>query len=179
MQGLIAFGSAVFFIIPAIIVGIFLSFSMYTLSLEGKRGFGALIESYNLVSGRWLGVFGRVLFMALVCIGIAIVITGATAIIQSLFGFAVNSVASSVLSIISSFVLSTCISSLSATYLYRLYISLKGVSIQSGSAGTFKKFLIAFMVIGIIAIVVFVAGGIALSLYVAGNVKDISSAFVK
>lgn len=180
MQGLISVGAAVFFIIPAIIVGVFLSMYMFTLVIEGKKGFGSLLESYNLVNGRWFGVFGRLMFMALVFIGIAIVMAGVTAVVQFLFGISTQSMTYSIVTIVSNFIMSTIVGSLSVTYLYKLYIGLKANLVPSTSTGTFKKFLIAFMVFGVIILVLFIVAGIFFGgLYVADNFSGISNTIVK
>jgi len=180
MQGLISIGAAVFLIIPAIIVGVFLSMYMFTLVIEGKKGFGSLLESYNLVNGRWFGVFGRLIFMALVFIGIAIIMAGVTAVIQFLFDISTQSMSYSILTIVSNFIMSTIVGSLSVTYLYKLYISLKANPVPSISTNTFKKFLIGFMVVGVIVLVFFIVAGIFFGgLYVADNFSEISNTIVK
>lgn len=55
-----------FFILPGIIFAIWFTFVDFAVVLDGKRGIQALSFSKNLVSGKWWGVFGRLLLLSLV-----------------------------------------------------------------------------------------------------------------
>jgi len=55
----------IFFILPGIIFGIYLSLAPLVLIGENIRGFSALKRSWNLVSGHWGGVFVRFLVLIL------------------------------------------------------------------------------------------------------------------
>jgi hypothetical protein len=65
---LIYFGASVFLLIPAIIVLFYSSLYMFPLVFEGKKGFDALSESFNLVKGRFWKFFGRMIFLAAIFI---------------------------------------------------------------------------------------------------------------
>ncbi len=58
----------IFFIIPGIAFSVFLLPIMWVVAVEGLRGKAALVRSIALVSGRWWSVFGRLLFLMLVCL---------------------------------------------------------------------------------------------------------------
>ncbi|MFA5360426.1 MAG: hypothetical protein WC320_00390 [Candidatus Paceibacterota bacterium] len=69
------------FIIPGIIIAIFLCFSLYICVLESKGGMDALKASWNLVEGNWWNVFGRsfllgIIFSAIYFLFIAISASG-------------------------------------------------------------------------------------------------------
>ena len=52
-----------------------LTFSVYALFLENRRGVNALIRSWHCVKGSWGDVFGKYFFLGLICIVIFIAIT--------------------------------------------------------------------------------------------------------
>ncbi len=58
--------STLFFVIPGIIVGIYLTLYSYIFVVEGKRGMGALKHSWKLVEGNWWKVFGRLFLLGIV-----------------------------------------------------------------------------------------------------------------
>ena len=58
--------SFIFFIIPGLIVGIYLVFSLYVLIIEEGRGMNALKRSWALVKGNWWKVFGRVFLLNMI-----------------------------------------------------------------------------------------------------------------
>ncbi|MFA6554760.1 MAG: hypothetical protein WCS89_04650 [Candidatus Paceibacterota bacterium] len=149
IQTLVFFGSAVFLVIPGIIVGVYVGMYLFTLVLENKKGLSALEESYSLVSGRWFETFGRILFLALVYIIGAIVLAGLAFIIQSLLSIQPKSTGEVVLGIILNLGLTTVLSPLALIYMYKLYSSLKVTRLPNVVTATFKKWLIAFMVIGV------------------------------
>ena len=87
IQGLIFLGSAVFLLIPAIIIGVYTGLYIFMLVLEGKRGFASLTASYSLIRGRWSAVFGRIIFLALLYLIGGLIISGAVFIVNHAFGF--------------------------------------------------------------------------------------------
>jgi hypothetical protein len=158
LQALILFGASVLFIIPAFIVGIYLVMYMYTLVLDKKKGLQSLTESYSLITGRWFDVLGRLLFVGLVYIGFAIVVAGVSFVISTIFGFKSNSIPQAVLSVILNLILGGAMGTLVAVYLYKVYSSLKSTRKTDINVLSFKKWLIAFSVLGLIAMVaIFVA----------------------
>ncbi|MCK4805982.1 MAG: hypothetical protein KAS91_02255, partial [Candidatus Pacebacteria bacterium] len=58
--------SFIFFIIPGLIVAIYLMFCPYILIVEGEKGMNALKRSWNLVKGNWWKVFGRLILLNIV-----------------------------------------------------------------------------------------------------------------
>jgi len=58
--------STLFFIIPGIIVGTYLTLYSYIFIVEGKRGMEALKHSWKLVEGNWWKVFGRLFLLGIV-----------------------------------------------------------------------------------------------------------------
>jgi MFS superfamily sulfate permease-like transporter len=63
ITGLVFIASVSLFFIPIIAVSVYLAFVMYTLILEDKRGYDALVTSFNYVRGNWWAVFGRVILL--------------------------------------------------------------------------------------------------------------------
>ncbi|MBI2436358.1 MAG: hypothetical protein HYV41_01265 [Candidatus Magasanikbacteria bacterium] len=68
LTGLAVMGGMILLIIPGIIFAVWFGFGMYALVLENKRGTDALKYSKSLVSGRWFGVFWRLVAPVLVFI---------------------------------------------------------------------------------------------------------------
>lgn len=58
--------STLFFIIPGIIVGTYLTVYSYVFVVEGGKGVNVLRRSWNLVKGNWWKVFGRLLLLGIV-----------------------------------------------------------------------------------------------------------------
>ena len=58
--------STLFFVIPGIIVGTYLTLYSYIFIVEEKRGMGALKHSWKLVKGNWWKVFGRLFLLGIV-----------------------------------------------------------------------------------------------------------------
>ena len=65
VQVLIGIG-AVFFLLPGLIVAVFLGFSLWVYALENAGVFASLGISARLVKGRFLGVLGRMLLVGLI-----------------------------------------------------------------------------------------------------------------
>jgi len=55
-----------FFIIPGLIVGIYLVFSLYVFIAEEGKGMNALKRSWVLVKGNWWKVFGRIFLLNMI-----------------------------------------------------------------------------------------------------------------
>ncbi len=142
IQTLSAMGAWVLFIIPGIAVSIYLSMTVFTMVVDGHRGFSALTESFALVRGRWWPVFGRILILALLNIAVSI----ALVIVTIPFSFAFG--------IVGKFVPNLLIYAImipfTFIYDYKLYESLKATRSTKG-AGNFRKWLIAFITIAVIA----------------------------
>ncbi len=151
LQGLIILGSGIWFAIPAIVVGVFAGFMIYSRVLDGNKGFAAFTDSYTLVKGRWWGVFGRMLFLVLIYIVLAIIVGIIVSFFQLVFGKA--SVIASIIVPILQLILSSTVGVLAAAYMYKMFTSLKATRMTGVATGAFKKWLVAFLVIGIIVLI--------------------------
>ncbi len=56
-------GAAIFLVVPAVIAFVYFSLAGFTVVLEGKQGFDALIQSARYVRRSWWAVFGRIFFL--------------------------------------------------------------------------------------------------------------------
>jgi len=83
----IVFAGTLLFVIPGILFGVWFAFATIINILEGKKGWSALKESKNLVSGKWWSVFWRFLAIYLLLMIIIWVITIPLFLLLS-FGFA-------------------------------------------------------------------------------------------
>ncbi len=119
--------------------------------IDGEKGFSAFTESYCLVKGRWWGVFGRLVFAGVLYL-IAFMVLAITDFIVSLI-FGSKSATTSILAIVIQIAFTVTVVPLLMAYTFKLYQSLKATRVSSVATGAFKKWLIAFSVIGIIAIV--------------------------
>lgn len=84
-------------IIPGIIVGVWLSFALYIVIVENKKGVEALKSSKAYVEGYWWPVFGR---MFLVGLGIAIIAGIVGNILQSILGYTFGMLAQNVIMLV-------------------------------------------------------------------------------
>ena len=72
-SGVIMFGAAFPLIIPAMVVGTWFAFGQYVFIVEGTGGLKALRISREYVRGKFWAVVGRLLFVMLLFIGLALV----------------------------------------------------------------------------------------------------------
>jgi len=63
LSALIIGGAILALVIPGIIAMVFLTFTVPSMVIGGKRGFDAIMYSFEIVNGRWLEVFGRVIVL--------------------------------------------------------------------------------------------------------------------
>lgn len=153
LQFLIFSGSVIFFVIPAIIISIYLTFYIFVLVLENKKAYQSFTESYSLVFGRWFPVLGRLVFLAMIFLAGIIVFSGISFVIRIIFNVPELSLTESIISVILNFILNSIVGSFAVIYMYKLYQSLKLTRIPNVQAVTFRKWLIAFTVIGVIVII--------------------------
>jgi len=76
-------GGSIIFIIPGMVVAIYLKFAIFTYLLEDKRGMDALVTSAWYVKGSWWAILWRQILLAIVLVVIAfvfIIIVGAAII---------------------------------------------------------------------------------------------------
>jgi len=154
------------FIIPGIIISIFLSQSAYVLFVEGSRGTSALAKSWHYVKGRAGSVFWRSLFLGIIVLLIALVVglvVGGSTLINQIKNIGQTAVittkpAASALNQIVNVILNQIIlAPLSIIYGYLLFIALKTTKteiLDEDRERKLKKKITIFMIIGIIGIIV-------------------------
>jgi len=162
INGLVFFGSVFLLIIPAIIVAVYACLYVFTLVIDGKKGFAALTESYGLVKGRWWPVFGRILFLGLIILIFWLILAGLGFVLAMIFGVHIPAVHSAgaaaptgggfLLGFIINIVEVSVLVPIIIAYLYGLYSSLKATRVVGVDTSVFKKWLIAFICIGVFAV---------------------------
>jgi len=169
INGLVVFGSFFFLVIPAIIVGVYCCFYAFALVIDGKRGFSALTESYSLVKGRWWPVLGRLLFFIVAYIFVWLILAGLAFVLGKAFGVhapvagTAISTGSFVIGMVVNLIGTSILIPLGLVYMYGLYMSLKATREASVETGFFKKWLIAFICVGVAGVVMsFVAAPLIL-----------------
>ncbi len=90
LSTLVILPAALFFFVPALVVGIYLSFAYYVLIAEERRGLDTLVRSTQLVHGNWWGVLGRVLLLVLVGAAVGFVVSFVVVFVFSLVGAAIG-----------------------------------------------------------------------------------------
>ncbi len=133
----VTLGSMLVFIIPGFIVGIYISFGLFALVLDGKRGFSALTESFSVVRGRWWHVFGRLIVVGLVNAVLMLIIVGLLYVSSA--GTTVTAIARVIVNI--AFI------PFALTYLYHLYSSLKATRSPEVQTKNFKRWLVVFLIV--------------------------------
>jgi hypothetical protein len=155
INALVNLGSLVLFIIPGVIVMVYTSVYIFAFTLDGKRGFAALVESFNLVNGRWLAVVGRMLFLGLVMVVFWLIVAGLQFVVNAVIGAPPSvpgqsvSMGTFIVQSLFGLVITGIIGPLTVAYMYRLYSSLKSTRLSETKSG-FKGWLIAFLCIGIL-----------------------------
>ncbi len=74
LSDLVVLGALPFFVLPAIILSVWLSFAAFVLVDEGVRGLAALLQSREYIRGKWWAVVGRNAFLFLVFLGLSLII---------------------------------------------------------------------------------------------------------
>jgi hypothetical protein len=137
----ILLGSTLLLIIPGIIVSVYVVMYMFALVIDGKKGFSALVESYDLIKGRWWDVLGSYIVLGVILVAAQLIISG------------IGVVAGSIVSMILNIIVNPAMTVFSMIYLYRLYISLKLTRSTQAPTTSFKNWLITFMIVGMIGII--------------------------
>lgn len=155
-------GGFFLFIIPGILLSIWLSLSLYVLFAENRRGTSALVSSWHYVKGYWGAIFWRGLFFGiiilLVSLALAFLTSGPTILTALKSGVEPEvPLFSQILNLVFNNFL---ILPLSIIYSYGIYRSLKeiktSVSLESDEQ-KIKKNITIFSVIGIIGIIAMIA----------------------
>ncbi len=127
------------FIIPGLILSVYLSFAVYALVIDNQRGLNSLSTSFYYVKNNWWKVFGRSLSLIVVGIFLAVIVAGIFYVIMSLAGYSNDpsslatsikefsrfSVTNTILMIIFSFITYTVMYPLTVTYSFFIYKYLK------------------------------------------------------
>jgi hypothetical protein len=169
ISGLILLGSFALFIIPGIIVGVYVAFNLNALIVDGKKGFSAILESYSLVRGRWMDVFGRLLMLALVNFGVYIVVVILNVGFSYISGVNIDALHAhqqiplglSLVGFVINLAVQAFVAPFSIIYSYKLYQSLKSSRQADVSTVVFKRWSIAFMIIGPVMVIFFVVASAA------------------
>jgi hypothetical protein len=167
IEALAVGGALALLIIPGIILAVYLSFYTFALVIDSKKGFSALIESYNLVRNRWFKVFGRIIVIGIAAIVVYFIGTGIAWLINALFGFAAHSESAAFVAFILSTATSLVVGPFTIVYMYKLYESLKATRVVDTTHSNIKNLIIASMVVGVIAIIVAFALGLTVALFIA------------
>ena len=174
LQVLVFLGSSILFIIPAIVMGVYTSMYSLSLIIDGKRGWSAFTESYTLVRGRWWGTLGRLVSIGLVSAACYLVGVGLSFLLELLFGLPLKSSGAGALSAVVGDLIGIFVWPLAAIYTYKLYESLKASRLPNIETKTFRRWLITFLVIGILT--PFLVLGIGLPILLS-NMNDSSSSY--
>jgi len=146
LQTLVVLGGSLAIVIPGILVAVYLTVAGMVIVGDGKRGFGALMESFSLVRGRWWAVFGRALVMGI----LVAIISG----VLTFVGEAIGGKGSAVATVFS--VLGNLITVfIASTYMVCLYKNLKETRIATPEASMkkAKNWMMIGLVVGLVLLV--------------------------
>ena len=93
LAGLLSFLASILLIIPGIYVGVKLAFTFCAIALENQGTTGGLRYSWNLVKGRWWGVFWALLVLGLILGFAGVLIVGFVIVVADVGDFGVRMVA--------------------------------------------------------------------------------------
>lgn len=181
--GCVSVGATALFIIPGIILSVFTIFAATAFFFDDKRGFKSLVTSWYYVQGNWWKVLGRLIVLFLIFAVIGIVYLALGVLLYWVTGHAftfedagmfmaaleegavATTVTFGIFQAIGQFIYITLISPVTIFFLIKLYQALKAnkpAEIPEAEAKKKKGWLIAYLVIGIIAPIIFVMSMVAL-----------------
>jgi hypothetical protein len=168
----VTMGGFFMFIVPGIMLGVWLLFSNFALVLEGKRGMRAMSRSREYVRGYWWPIFGRYLLLSIIIVGVSVVLH---VIIADIGGRTIGD--------IENYLFSFMLAPLQMAFLYELYkniLRVKPAVAEDTSVPTANRgFLIASGIVGIVApIVIFalvVVASLMLFIFKARSMRSESS----
>ncbi len=181
-------GSALFFIIPIVLLSGYFMFTVYALTLDNKKGFAALSTSFYYIEGYWWPVVWRGIALSLIIGLIAFVIGFALVGVLSLSGvtFSVisdlfekgNSPAFVVSWTIVVGFISLCVAApITTHYTYSIYKHLKAMkpepNLGDAENKTRKNWFVGLMIIGIVLLIAFIALGVTFAAKNAEKLGDI------
>ena len=155
---LVLVGSSILLFIPGVIMMVYISMYFNSYVIDGRKDFSALIDSYTLVKGRWWAVFWRMALLVGVCLGITVASLFVLSIILFFLSFVLPLWSIYGMWLIFQVILQACLMSLSITYIYKLFISLKTTRSADVKVSLFSKYVTAFLVVGIIVALIEIVG---------------------
>jgi hypothetical protein len=121
------FGGSLLFIIPGIILSIFLVLDVYILAAEDIKGLSALIKSREYIRGHWWKVAGRLGFLVLIWFLITILVAVTEGAVGLLGGAEIVTILNIVIGIAFQVISSLVIMPLNIIYVFLIYSYLKDV----------------------------------------------------
>ena len=149
----VAMGGVIMFIIPALMMMIWFSLSIFTLVIENKRGLNALLQSHEYVRGYWWAIFGRLLLVyAIIFVPIFV--------LQLLVSLALGKTAGT----IAYFLLTILLTPFSLAYCYKIYKSLTTLkpTLATTTPTSGRGFLIASGILGLLIPIIGIVAAIVL-----------------
>ena len=141
-------GSFVLLVVPGLIIGVYTVVYTFSAIIGDKKGFASLVDSFNLVRGRWWAVVARLFFLWIVIelfyLAVYLLMMFLTFVFMSLHAPAVVAI----LFLIIAIVVAPLLVTFALLYMYRLYVCLRQHPLPASTA-PIKGWLIAFFVIGI------------------------------
>lgn len=160
-------GGLLLLVVPGILMMVYGSMYAYALVIDEKRGFSAILESYSLVYGRFVAVFGRLFTIAIGATIIQIISSVLYICIALLFGVNIMTIAENhqqipVLITLIGFILNlgvqAVVGPIAVVYAYRLYLSLKATRQPNVATKAFKTWFIIFAIVGPLFFIVLTVG---------------------
>ena len=155
--GLALIGGAVLFVIPALVLSIFLNFANYTLVVENRRGLDALIASWHYIEGRWWSVawrtifFGALVFILSLVVNFIIFLLSSSVTAATIATYQPPLSGSIVADAWSAFIIVPA----SIIYFYHLFLNLKIVNPtppNEAQKRSIKNWVMSFVILGIVVL---------------------------
>jgi hypothetical protein len=151
MHVFVLVGSTSLFIVPGVIISVYVSMYMLIVVLENKRPLDALLESYELIRGKWWPVISRAIIVSIVfVIPLLIIFSGAFFIVDKVLigGSIMSLITTRVLNLIGTSI-SLAITSLFTVFLLK-ELKRTYIPIVDNSSKYIRRWLIVFLMLGII-----------------------------
>ncbi|PIR44495.1 MAG: hypothetical protein COV10_04550 [Candidatus Vogelbacteria bacterium CG10_big_fil_rev_8_21_14_0_10_51_16] len=135
------------FLIPGILATVWFSLAVYVFVVEDKRGMAAFFQSKAYVEGRFWGVLGRMLFVALLLLVIYVPLI--TIFSFLLVGFNLSEQVFELVMGAAFYVLFLVLAPMTYCYLYELYVALKSIWTPTeivNTGGRKAKFIVPALV---------------------------------
>lgn len=195
LSTVIVMGGMLLLIIPGIILAITLSFGTTSLIVDDTRGLKALLTSYYYSRNKVVGIFGRMLFIALISMVFSILLFVVYFIISGIIGGSFNPIIvlhaisqpGSIVSIISTqiqpFIINCVFYPIFGIYSYLIYKNLKQQKPAPNPEVDFKKSKTWFKICSVISIVALVIAIVVIPVIVISTqiskVKSMNGSFTQ